>query len=443
MSELTVAPATNGLGGRILVPGDKSVSHRVLLLAALAAGTSTLRGLSTGLDVHHTARAIAAFGADVSSSDGGRSAVIRGGPDRLHEPQDVVDVGNSGTGIRLLAGWAAARPGLTVLKGDASVACRPMGRVTQPLREMGAHVDGRHDGAYPPLVVRGGGLVGIDHEPAVASAQVKAAVLLAGLAAEGDTAVREPVPTRRHTEELLERFGADVEYGSGWAVVRRSELRPADVVVPADPSHAAFWAVAASVVAGSDIALERVYLGPCRTGFVDVLRRMGADITVEDPDPAERTATLRVRWAALHGTDVEGAEVPDVIDEIPVLAVAAAFAEGRTTFGDAGELRVKESDRIATTVAALRALGATAEERPDGLVVDGAGGGRAGEGRAGEGRAGGRLPGGRVDAAGDHRIAMAAAVAGLACAGGATITGWEAVATSYPGFEEDLQRCRS
>lgn len=430
MTELVVAPSPGGLGGAVRVPGDKSVSHRALLLAALAPGTSTIDGLSTGLDVRHTAAAVAAFGAEVSAGDGGRTTVVSGGPERLREPDAVVDVGNSGTGIRLLAGWAAGRAGLAVLQGDASVARRPMGRVVGPLREMGAHVDGRDGGAYPPLVVRGGGLSGIDHQPAVASAQVKGAVLLAGLAAEGTTTVREPVPTRRHSEELLERFGADVEYGPGWAVVRRSELAATDILVPADPSQAAFWAVAASIVPGSDLLLERVYLGPGRAGFVEVLRRMGADIAVERENPVEHTADLRVRAAPLRATTVAGSEVADVIDEIPVLAVAAACAEGVTTFADAGELRVKESDRIVTTVAALRALGAGAEERPDGLVVAGPGGV-------------GRIRGGAVDAAGDHRIAMAAAVAALASAEGARISGWEAVATSYPTFEEDLRRCAS
>lgn len=423
MSALSVAPAARGLQGELRAPGDKSISHRALLLGALAEGTSRLTGLSTGDDVAHTAAAVAACGAEVERVDT-VTVTVGGGAERLHEPAAVVDVGNSGTGIRLLAGWAAARPWLTVLQGDASIARRPMGRVADPLRRMGASVDGRAGGTLPPLVVRGGRLTGIEHRPEVASAQVKGAVLLAGLGADGETVVREPLPTRRHTEELLERFGAEVRHDAGWAAVRRSRLAPVALAVPADPSQAAFWVVAASVVPGSDLRLPRVYVGPGRAAFLDVLRRMGADIRVEGQDPADRTADLRVRSAGLTATTVAGDEVPGLIDEIPVLAVAAAFASGTTTFRDAAELRVKESDRVETTVAALRAVGAVADGRPDGLVVEG-----------------GRPRGGTVDAAGDHRIAMAFAVAGLASSQGVTIDGWEAVATSYPGFEEELNRC--
>jgi 3-phosphoshikimate 1-carboxyvinyltransferase len=425
---LRVDPTGRGLRGELRAPGDKSVSHRALLLAALAPGRSVLRGLSDGGDVVHTAGAMASFGAGVERAAGG-VVTVDGGVDRLHEPAAVIDVGNSGTGIRLLAGWAAARPGLTVLAGDQSIAGRPMRRVADPLRAMGARIDGRDDGALPPLVVRGGDLHGIDYRPPVASAQVKGAILLAGLGAAGETTVREDVPTRRHSEELLAVFGADLDTAPGVATVRPSRLVAVDLTVPADPSQAAFWAVAATVVPGSDLLLPRVYVGPGRAGFVDVLRRMGADITVVDEDPLTRTADLRVRAAHLVATDVGGDEVPSLIDEIPVLAVAAAYAEGVTTFADAAELRVKETDRIVTTVAALSAVGVAAEGRPDGLVV---------HGRPGRGP-----DGGEVEAGGDHRIAMAFAVAALGAAGPVTIRGWEAVATSYPGFEEDLRRCVS
>lgn len=428
MSALRVEPSARGLRGRLRVPGDKSVSHRALLLAALADGTSVVQGLSGGLDVACTARAIEAFGATVRRGEDGVVAVD-GGRALLHEPAHVVDVGNSGTAIRLLAGWASGLPGLTVLQGDESIAGRPMGRIVEPLRAMGAHVDGREDGAYPPLAVRGGDLRGIDYTPPVASAQVKGAILLAGLAASGETVVREAIPTRRHSEELLAHFGASVTSGPGWVGVRASGLHATEVDVPADPSQAAFWAVAASIVPGSDLALERVYVGPGRAGFLDVLRRMGADITVEPLDPAGTVADLRVRSAPLTATRVAGAEVPGLIDEIPVLAVAGALAEGVTTFADAGELRVKESDRVATTLAGLAALGVGAEELPDGLSV--------------RGRGGQALAGGEVDSRGDHRIAMAFAVAGLAAADPVTIAGWDAVATSYPGFDEDLRRCVS
>lgn len=418
------------LTGRLRVPGDKSISHRALLLAALADGRSELRGLSGGLDVARTGGAMAACGAQIAGAAGeGATMTVDGGARRLHEPAQVIDVGNSGTSIRLLAGWSAAFPWLTVLQGDSSIATRPMGRVTEPLRAMGARVDGRDGGRLPPLVVRGGDLEGIDYRLPVPSAQVKAAVLLAGLGAAGSTTVREDVVTRAHTEELLVLCGADIEAEPGRATVRAGQLSPLDLTVPADPSQAAFWVVAACLVPGSDLVLEDVYVGTARAGFLDVLRRMGADISLEQFDDARHTADIRARYGPLHSTAVGGAEVPGLIDEIPVLAVAAARAEGVTTFADAGELRVKESDRVESVVAALQALGVAAESRPDGLVVAGGGGQP--------------LGGGRIESCGDHRVAMAMAVAGLDARGPTVVAGWESVATSYPGFEEDLRRCVS
>jgi 3-phosphoshikimate 1-carboxyvinyltransferase len=295
-----------------------------------------------------------------------------------------------------------------------------MDRVVEPLRAMGASIEGRDGGRFPPLVVRGGGLHGIDYTLPVASAQVKAAILLAGLAADGETIVREPVPTRAHTEELLALAGADVEVGEGWVRVRASRVKPLDLDVPGDPSQAAFWVVGACITPGSDLTVENVYRGPARTGFVDVLRRMGADV--------EMTADgdIRARASSLRGADVGGDEVAGLVDEVPVLAVAAATAEGTTVFRDAAELRVKETDRIATVASELSALGGRVEPRPDGLVVHGGG-----------------LRAGHVRSHGDHRVAMAMAVAALAVEGETTIDGWEAVATSYPGFEGDLRACAS
>jgi 3-phosphoshikimate 1-carboxyvinyltransferase len=428
VSTLVVDPAPGGLHGRLRVPGDKSISHRAALLAARAEGTSVLRGLSRGDDVAHTLAAVAGFGATVSGRPPG-TVRITGGEARLAEAAGVVDVGNSGTAIRLLAGWAAAIDGLTVLAGDESVAARPMERVVQPLRAMGASVDGRKGGRYPPLVVRGGRLTGIDFRPPVASGQVKTAVLLAGLAASGETTVRETIPTRAHTEELLAACGADVVVGPGSVTVRAGALSPLDIDVPGDPSQAAFWVVAACVVPGSDVVVEGVYVGPARAAFLDVLVRMGGDVSLECHDRVAHTADVRARHSALRATNVGGAEVPGLIDEIPVLAVAAAVAAGTTTFSDAGELRVKESDRIAAVVNELGAVGGKAEPLADGFVV--------------EGSAGYPLAGGQVESHGDHRIAMAMAIAGLAAAGPVRIAGWEAVATSYPGFEEDLRRCVS
>jgi 3-phosphoshikimate 1-carboxyvinyltransferase len=418
-------PARAGVHGRLRVPGDKSISHRALLLAARAEGRSHLAGLSTGQDVLHTVAAIEAFGAGVSRPAAGH-VVVAGGPGRLQEPAGVVDVGNSGTGIRLLAGWAAALNGLAVLSGDESIARRPMDRVAEPLRRMGARIDGRQGGRLPPLVIRGGGLLGIDYTPPVASAQVKGAVLLAGLGATGATTVREAIPTRQHTEELLRLTGADISVEGGAVTVRASSLRPFDLDVPGDPSQAAFWLVAACITPGSELTVEHLYVGPGRTGFLDVLRRMGAAIEVSTVDPDTMTASVTAAYGPLQATEVGGAEVPALIDEIPILAVAAAYAEGTTSFADAAELRVKESDRIASMVAALSALGARVEARPDGLVVHGGAG---------------AVSGGTVDSAGDHRVAMALAVAGLAARAPVHIPGWNAVHTSYPGFEEDYQRC--
>jgi len=430
MTELVIPGSSGPLTGRLRAPGDKSISHRAVLLAALAEGRSELRQLSTGDDVAHSLVAMAACGAHIEGAAGvGGTITVTGGRARLHEPSAVIDVGNSGTGIRLLAGWCAGFGWLTVLQGDASIAARPMGRVVEPLRTMGALIDGRDNGRLPPLVVRGGDLTGIDYRLPVASAQVKTAILLAGLAAEGQTTVREDLPTRAHTEEMLAACGADIDVVAGAVTVRRSTLAPFRLDIPADPSQAAFWVVAACIVPGSDLVLEDTYIGPGRADFLDVLRRMGADISLEEVDERRKTADIRARYAPLHATDVGGAEVPGLIDEIPVLAVAAARAEGVTTFADAAELRVKESDRVASMVSALHAVGVGVEGRPDGLVVRGNGGRP--------------LGGGAIDTRGDHRVAMALAVAGIDATGPTVVAGWEAVATSYPGFEEDLRRCVS
>ena len=403
------------LRGRITVPGDKSISHRALILAALAEGTSVVRGLSDGDDVARTRAAMEAMGAVV---DGEK---IHGGRSRLHEPADILDMGNSGTGIRLITGLCAGLPWLTVLTGDESVRRRPMHRVAVPLTSMGANVDGRDDGQLPPLAIRGGGLRGIDYELPVPSAQVKSAVLLAGLSAAGETVVRQSVVTRAHTEEMLAACGADIDVSADGLVVRLrpSVLEPFELDVPGDPSQAAFWIVAACIVPGSEVVVDDVYIGPARTGFLDVLGRMGADV--------ERVGgrSIRARYSpGLCGTRVGGAEIADVIDEVPALAMVASRAGGQTVFADAGELRVKESDRIATVTGGLTAMGARVESMPDGLVIHGPA----------------ELHGGAVDSFGDHRIAMALAVAGLAAEGTTTIAGWDAVATSYPGFERDLEQ---
>lgn len=410
------------LRGHVRVPGDKSVSHRGLLAAALASGTSRVAGRSEGDDVRRTEAALRALGVEV---EGER---VRGGRSLLREPERPLDCGNSGTAIRLFAGMLAPVEGLFVLVGDESVHRRPMGRVVEPLRAMGGRVDGRAGGSLAPLVVRGAPLRGLDWRLEVPSAQVKSALLLAGLAAEGETVVHVPAVTRRHTEEVLALAGARcsvTEEGEGEvARVEPGELRPFELLVPGDPSQAAFLAVAAALVPGSEVVVEDVYLGPGRDGFVKVLARMGADVEVAWREPGR--ADLGVRHSALRGVEVGGAEVASLIDEVPVLAVAAAFAEGTTVVTGAAELRVKESDRVATVVEGLHRLGVGAEALPDGLVVEG-----------------GRPRGGAVDAHGDHRVAMAFAVAGLALAEGSVrVHGFDAVSTSWPGFSETIEALR-
>lgn len=404
--------------GRLRMPGDKSVSHRALILSALADGTSVVRGLSDGVDVRCTQAAVESLGAVVEYLDDG-ALLIGGRAGHLAEPAEVIDVGNSGTAIRLLAGVAASQAFLTMLAGDASIHRRPMDRVTVPLRLMGAQIDGRDGGRLAPLVIRGGSLRGIDYELPVASAQVKSAVLLAGLTADGETVVREPARSRAHTEEMLEQAGADVEVDADLCVVRLrpSVLQPNEWVVPGDPSQAAFFVAAAAAIPGSELLVEGLYLGPSRAGFLDVLLRMGADLDID-----REAGDVTVRGGALRGTDVSADEIPGLVDEVPALAVAAALADGPTRFQGVGELRVKESDRLATVSSELGRLGGRVEVGADELVVLG----------------GGELYGGATTSHGDHRIAMAMAVAGLAAEGETTVDGMDAVPTSYPGFVADL-----
>ncbi|MDE0894003.1 MAG: 3-phosphoshikimate 1-carboxyvinyltransferase [Acidimicrobiales bacterium] len=417
---LVVAPG-GPLVGRISVPGDKSISHRVLMLAALADGASTVRGLSDGGDVACTRRIIEALGADVVDAGDGAISISGG---RLEAVDHPLDVGNSGTGIRLLAGLLAGLPFRSVLDGDASIRRRPMDRVLDPLRLMGASLRGRDGQPLAPLEIRGGGLRGIEYRLPVASAQVKGCVLFAGLSAEGPTTVLEDRPSRAHTEELMMAFGITLDAGSD-GDLRSVTVQPGrptafDHDVAGDPSQAAFWAVAASILPGSEVVVANVYAGPARSGFVDVLSRMGADIT-HDPT----TGDLTVRHSGLTGTVVTADEVPGLVDEVPILAVAAACADGETTFEGVGELRVKESDRLATVESELGRMGADVRVDGDTLVVRGS-----------------ALTGAEVDSHHDHRIAMACAVAALVADGPTTIHGWDAVATSYPGFVADLDLLR-
>ncbi|GAP66986.1 3-phosphoshikimate 1-carboxyvinyltransferase [Mizugakiibacter sediminis] len=420
------APA-GPLRGELVVPGDKSVSHRAMMLAALADGTSRIRGFLEGEDTRATAEAFARMGVRIEAPSPGERVVHGVGLHGLAAPARPLDCGNSGTGMRLLAGLLAGQAFDATLVGDASLSRRPMGRVIEPLTAMGAHI-ASEPGGLPPLRIRGGRkLQGIAYAPPVASAQVKSAILLAGLYAEGETAVRELRPTRDYTERMLGAFGWPVACGPGWArLAGGGRLRATDVEVPADFSSAAFFLVAATLVPGSELRLRSVGLHPRRTGLLAVLRRMGADIREEAPrdQGGEPVADLIVRHARLTGIDVPEALVADMIDEFPALFVAAAVARGATTIRGAEELRVKESDRIAVMARGLRALGVRIEERPDGATIEG-----------------GALGGGRVDSAGDHRCAMAFAMAGLIAETEVRIADCTNVATSFPGFIDLANGC--
>lgn len=431
MSTVTVHPAGKGLEGQVRVPGDKSISHRAAILAAMADGTSRIAGFSPSDDCARTVGALRAMGVEMDWEDG--TLVVRGRGCSWREPEGVIDLGNSGTSMRLLAGVLAGVPGFRVLDGDESLRRRPMGRVVYPLREMGARIDGRQDGNLAPLAVRGAGLEGRAFTLEVASAQVKSCLLLAGLLASGETWVEEPLATRDHTERMFPLAGLTVRRrGRAVGVVGPARPRGFEVRVPGDPSAAAFLVVAACLVPGSRVVLPGVGVNALRTGFLRVLSRMGARIEltagapVAAPGEAERgepVADLEARYSPLLATDIGPEEVPSLIDELPVLAVAACAARGVTRVRGAAELRVKESDRLAAVAEELRRLGARITELPDGWVIEGPC----------------RLRGGTVSSRGDHRLAMAWAVAGLAADAPVQVTGAEAVAVSYPGFFAHLE----
>ena len=410
------------LRGELAVPGDKSVSHRAIMLASLADGTSRIDGFLEGEDARATETIFRRMGVRIETPQPGCRIVHGVGIDGLRAPDGPLDCGNAGTGMRLLAGLLAGQAFDTTLVGDASLSKRPMRRVTVPLARMGARIDTGEDGV-PPLRIHGGSaLQGIEIDTEVASAQVKSALLLAGLYASGTTTVREPHPTRDYTERMLHALGWPIEFSPGYARLEGGHrLAARDIVVPADFSSAAFFIVAATLVPSSELRLRRVGVNPRRTGLLHVLRLMGADI-VEEPageQGGEPVSDLLVRHAPLRGIEVPEAHVADMIDEFPALFIAAACAQGETVVRGAAELRVKESDRIATMVAGLRALGASLVETPDGAVIQG----------------GADLGAGKVQSYGDHRIAMAFAVAAQLVRDEVRIDDVANVATSFPGFE--------
>ena len=407
-------------------PGDKSISHRALILGALARGVTEIDGLLEGDDVKRTALAMRAFGADVDRLDAGHWRVR--GRGRLAEPDQVIDCGNAGTGARLILGAAAGFPLTATLTGDASLRGRPMARVLEPLGEMGARWVCR-DGGRLPLSLRGGSLTALTWRQRQPSAQVKSAVLLAGLNATGETQVIEPAPSRDHTERLLRDFGAEVDVQDGPAgrviTLRGGQaLAGARIHVPSDPSSAAFPLVAALIVPGSQVTMEDVLLNPLRTGLFETLREMGADLTIDHvrQDGGESVGDVTARYSQLNGVTVPATRAASMIDEYPILAVAAAFARGPTVMRGIGELRVKESDRIAMMSAALMASGVTVEEEAEGLIVVGASDSNP------------RVAGGAVQTHGDHRVAMSCLVLGLGAQEGVTVDEASMIATSFPGF---------
>ncbi|OKH40884.1 3-phosphoshikimate 1-carboxyvinyltransferase [[Phormidium ambiguum] IAM M-71] len=422
------------LHGKIQIPGDKSISHRALMLGALAEGETQIQGLLLGEDPRSTAECFRALGAEISPLNTELVKVQGIGLGNLQEPLDVLNAGNSGTTLRLMLGILASHPGrFFTVTGDSSLRSRPMSRVVKPLQQMGATIWGRKDNSLAPLAIQGQQLQGIIYHSPIASAQVKSCILLAGLMAEGETTVIEPALSRDHSERMLQAFGANLSVNpeqNSVTISSGAKLRGQTVIVPGDISSAAFWLVAGAIVPGSELLVENVGVNPTRTGILEVLEMMGADIQPENQRvvAGEPVADLRVKYSKLKSCEIAGDIIPRLIDEIPILAVAAVFAEGTTVIRNAEELRVKESDRIAVMASQLNKMGAKVTELPDGLEITG----------------GTSLTGADVDSFTDHRIAMSLAIAGLNAQGVTTINRAEAAAISYPNFTSTLQQiCQS
>lgn len=434
---MTVTPGAS-LRGTVRVPGDKSITHRAIILAALGEGVSTIADYCPGEDCLNTARAFREMGLCIEETP--THLVVHGkGVRGLSEPAAPIDCGNSGTGIRLLAGLLAGQDFFAVLTGDESIRRRPMGRVVKPLREMGAVVAGRRGGELAPLAIIGQRLRGIRYVSPVASAQVKSALLLAGLFAEGTTEFQEPHQSRDHTERMFQSFGIPLKKNGttvmlqGGGGIGRSGIgwSGRSIAIPGDFSSAAFFIVGATIVPDSDVTILNVGINPTRIGLIEVLQRMGADIRVlrQWDEGGEPVADLHVKSAPLTGVTIGPDLIPQTIDEFPILCVAAAVAEGETVISGAEELRVKESDRIATMTAELRAMGARVYEKPDGLVIDGLGG---------KGENGRLTASAVVHSHGDHRVAMSLAIGGLTAQAPTTIADSRCIETSFPNFESLL-----
>ena len=421
------------LQGHLRVPGDKSISHRALMLGAIAQGETHIQGLLLGEDPRSTASCFRAMGAQISELNSEQVIVQGIGLGQLQEPMDVLNAGNSGTTLRLMLGLLTSHPGrFFTVTGDSSLRSRPMSRVVKPLQEMGAKIWGRQGTTLAPLAIQGQALKPIHYQSPIASAQVKSCILLAGLMGQGQTTVTEPALSRDHSERMLKAFGAELSIDPqthSVTVTGPAQLQGQTVIVPGDISSAAFWLVAGAIVPGSELVIENVGVNPTRTGVLEALEMMGADIELENQRvvAGEPVADLRVRHGRLQACKIAGDLIPRLIDEIPILAVAAVFAQGTTVIRDAAELRVKESDRIAVMASQLNRMGARVTELPDGLEITG----------------GTPLVGTDVDSHADHRIAMSLAIAALNATDTTTIHGAEAAAISYPDFTTSLQQlCR-
>ncbi len=424
----TIQPGRS-LRGEITIPGDKSISHRSIMLGSLAVGKTRVSGFLMGEDNLSTMRAFQAMGVQVRQTGAADLEINGNGLDGLKEPQNVLDCGNSGTTMRLMCGVLSGQKYFSVLTGDQYLRRRPMKRVIRPLSEMGGRIWGRDGGERAPLAIQGGPLQAIDYSSPIASAQVKSAILLAGLYAEGETCVREPHLSRDHSERMLACFGADVRpFDGGVSVIGRPRLTAQNVAIPGDISSAAFFMVAGLITPGSELLIRNVGINPTRSGVIDILQAMGGQLELIDSREAsgEPVADILVRHSRLRGIEIAGNVIPRAIDEFPVLSVAAALAEGTTTIKDAEELRVKETDRIEAMVVALGALGAHIEARPDGMVIEGVE----------------RLAGGSVASCGDHRIAMSMAVASLCSSEPVIIDDTGCTETSFPGFWDLFETVR-
>jgi len=419
---IKILPAKS-LKGALSVPGDKSVSHRAVMLGSIADGITEVGGFLEGEDNLATVEAFKKMGVAIKKKSNGNIVIHGSGLNGLKESDDVIDAKNSGTTTRLLMGLLSGQPFYSVITGDDSLRRRPMKRVAEPLRKMGAHIDGRAGGEYLPVSIIGGRLQGINYKMPIASAQLKSALLLAGLYAEGETIIEEPEKSRDHTERMLKFFGADIETKGNIVRIKKAKsLKGSYIKIPGDISSAAFFMVAAAITQGSELTIRGVGVNPTRCGIINILKNMGASIEVVNNDGKdEPSADIVVKSAKLKGINIKAKELLPAIDEFPIICVAAAFADGVTEISGATELRVKESDRIKAMAESLGAIGIKTEEKKDGLIIHGVGAGKTAKG-------------GSIDSRGDHRIAMAMAIAALKTDDGVTIQGSECVDVSFPGF---------